>query len=43
MEHTSETLEHMVATCAHRLASPQWRLVHMELDVGAEHEVTHGR
>jgi hypothetical protein len=36
----------MVATCAHLLAAPQWRLVHAELDVGAEldvdaeHEVT---
>jgi hypothetical protein len=32
-----------VATCAHLLAAPQCRLIHVELDAGTELEVTHGR
>jgi hypothetical protein len=33
-------MKHTVATCAHLLAAQQWRLVHAELDAGAELEVT---
>jgi hypothetical protein len=36
-------MKHMVATCAHLLVAPQWRLVHTELDASAELKVAHDR
>jgi hypothetical protein len=36
-------MKYTVATCAHLLAAPQWRLIYAELDAGAELKVAHGR
>ena len=36
-------MKHTVATCAHILEAPQWRLVDAELAADVELEVTHGR
>jgi hypothetical protein len=35
--------KHVVATCAHLLATAQWRLVDVELDAGAELDATEWR
>jgi hypothetical protein len=36
-------LKHTVATCAHLVATPQWRLVHAEFNARVELKVAHSR